>query len=89
MIIKSGCSGGYQAVDEGQEEGIRRGGDRGREGYKESDGLEKKSSNKLLPAARGKRYREVVGKQDRVSRSSRLSEMWGGRRDTRPHCVPV
>ena len=46
----------YQAVGEAEEEGKRgRGG-----GYQESDGIEEKGGNELLPAAGRKGYREVV-----------------------------
>ena len=46
-------------------------------------------SNQLLPTARRKRYREVVGKENRTNRGGRVSKMWGGRTDSRAHSVPV
>ena len=51
-------------MGEAEEEGKR--GGRRRGGYQEGDGMEEKSSNKLLQVERRERYHEMVGEQGRA-----------------------
>ena len=58
---------------------------------RKSDEMAEEGSNKLriLQATEGKRYREMMGEQDRTVRVCHLSEVWGGGKDSGSRCVPV
>ena len=58
-------------MGEAEEEGEHR----GASGYQKGDGMEEKDSDKLLSAAGGKGYREMVGEQNRAVRVRHLSEV--------------
>ena len=51
--------------------------------------MKEKSRNKLLQIKRREGYREMVGEQNRADRRPPMSELWGGRRHSRSHRVPV
>ena len=58
---------------------------RKRENVEEGGGIKRAAdgSNKLLPTARRKGHRKVVGKEDWTSRGGWMPKMWGGRADYR------